>query len=247
MKTSAIRQRIRKTLLIIAILVFPAVYYYLSPYLIIMGAQEGVVNGSLIMFALQFVLALLLGRAWCGWVCPAGGLSHVCRLVNDKPVPGGKWNWIKYVIWVPWLSLIVFTAISAGGYKSIDFFYQTEQGFSATEPRSYILFYLIAGFLALLAIIVGRMAFCHYVCWMAPFIILGSTIKNAIKLPSLHLRAKTEDCTNCTRCDRNCPMSLKVNEMVQRGSIQNPECVLCGECLDTCPKGVIRYAFGKPQ
>jgi polyferredoxin len=247
MKSPKLRQRIRKTLLIIALLLFPAVYYYLSPYLIIMGAQEGVINGSFIVFALQLLSALLLGRAWCGWGCPASGLSHVCCMVNDKPVAGGKWNWIKYVIWVPWISLIGFMAISAGGYRSIDFFYQTDQGFSATQPHSYILFYLIAGFIVMLAIIIGRMAPCHYICWMAPFMIIGNAIRNAIKLPSLHLRAKTENCSNCTRCDRNCPMSLKVNEMVQRGSMQNSECVLCGECVDNCPQDVIRYAFGKPH
>jgi polyferredoxin len=247
MTSSKLRQRIRKTLLIVALLLFPAVYYYLSPYLIIMGAQEGVVNGSLIMFSLQFFSALLLGRAWCGWVCPAGSLHHVCRMVNDKPVAGGKWNWIKFIIWVPWLSLIVFTAISAGGYTRIDFFYQTEQGFSATAPHSYILFYLIVGFLALLAIIIGRMAPCHYICWMSPFMILGSKIRYALKLPSLHLRVQTENCINCTRCERHCPMSLNVNAMVQRGSMQNSECVLCGECVDACPNSIIRYAFGKPQ
>jgi ferredoxin-type protein NapH len=35
--------------------------------------------------------------------------------------------------------------------------------------------------------------------------------------------------------------------MVQKGNLQNAECVLCGNCVDHCPAGAIRYAFGVPE
>ena len=65
------RQRTRKALLIISFLLFPIIMNYLSPYVIIDGASQGIVNGSLVMFALLFLSSLLLGRLWCGWACPA--------------------------------------------------------------------------------------------------------------------------------------------------------------------------------
>jgi hypothetical protein len=41
------RQRIRKALLLISLLSFPVIISYLSPYVIIDGAMNGVVNGSM--------------------------------------------------------------------------------------------------------------------------------------------------------------------------------------------------------
>ena len=31
--------------------------------------------------------------------------------------------------------------------------------------------------------------------------------------------------------------------MVQKENMNNPECILCGECIDVCPKKVIKYKF----
>jgi NAD-dependent dihydropyrimidine dehydrogenase PreA subunit len=38
-------------------------------------------------------------------------------------------------------------------------------------------------------------------------------------------------------------MSLDVQGMVRKGAMENAECILCGSCVDTCPKQVIHYAF----
>jgi ferredoxin-type protein NapH len=42
-------------------------------------------------------------------------------------------------------------------------------------------------------------------------------------------------------------MSLEIHRMVEKGSMINTECILCGECVDGCLKDVIRYAFGRPR
>jgi NAD-dependent dihydropyrimidine dehydrogenase PreA subunit len=31
--------------------------------------------------------------------------------------------------------------------------------------------------------------------------------------------------------------------MVNGNRMQNPECILCGSCVDNCPKGVIRFVW----
>ena len=38
-------------------------------------------------------------------------------------------------------------------------------------------------------------------------------------------------------------MSLQVNSMVQAGQMEHDECILCGTCVDTCPKQAIRFPF----
>ena len=38
-------------------------------------------------------------------------------------------------------------------------------------------------------------------------------------------------------------MSLDVNGMVQKRAMESSECILCGTCVDVCPKDVIHYTF----
>jgi polyferredoxin len=244
------RQRIRKALLLISLLLFPVTLYYFSPALILQGASEGIVNGSAIVFAVLFLSALFVGRLWCGWACPAGALQEVAAPINMVRT-SARINWIKWAIWIPWIGLIAFLAIRAGGYRAIDPLYQLETGLTMALPVDgggppwFMIYYIILILFAGLAILVGRRAACHTICWMAPFMIAGRWIRNRIRWPSLRLRAATERCIDCRACTRDCPMSLDVNGMVRTGDMEASECVLCGSCVDTCPKDVIRYSFSQ--
>lgn len=237
------RQRFRKVLILISFLLFPVTMWYFSPYLIIDGSTQGIIVGSFIVFSLQFASSLFLGRGFCGWACPAAGHQETFFLACDRKARGGRLNWIKYFIWVPWIGGIVIAVVSAGGYHTIDLFWQTTYGISIAEPESYVIFYFILGLATVLALTAGRRGFCHYVCWMAPFMVIGAKIRNAAKWPALHLILDKGKCQSCLSCTKNCPMSLDVNGMVQKGSMVNSECILCGTCVDTCPQDAISYSF----
>ena len=245
----SLRQRIRKAMVILSFLSFPITMNFLSPYVIIDGATNGILNGSLVMFGLMFTSSLFLGRAWCGWVCPGGGMQEIVEPVNNRPVNGRKINWIKWLIWIPWISLIIFLALSAGGYQSMDLLYHTQGGISvAGSPDrpilfAYVIYYIVIGLFIGLAIFVGRRAGCHSICWMAPFMIIGRWIRNRFAWPSLRLIADPAACADCKTCTSNCPMSLDVNAMVQIRQMENTECILCGTCVDNCAKHAIRYSF----
>ena len=92
------RNKIRNVMILIMFALFPLIYYYFSPYLVIMGAAEGIVAGSLIVFGLLFVASLFLGRAFCGWICPAGAMQELCAKARNKNFKNGKRNWIKFHI-----------------------------------------------------------------------------------------------------------------------------------------------------
>jgi ferredoxin-type protein NapH len=241
------RQTIRKTMLLILLLLFPAIFSYLSPYLIIEGAFLGVATGSFVVFALMFLFSLVFGRAFCGWLCPAGGLQDCARLAVDKRAKG-KWrDWIKYVIWVPWLGFIIAGFLAAGGVKAVDFFFWTDNGLSVTALNMLIIYLFVTIFLAVSALIWGRRAACHYFCWMAPFMVIGTKLKNALGYPSLHLAADPTKCSGCKQCSKKCPMSLDVDAMVKRNNMKNTECILCGECVDGCPRKVICYRMDRAK
>ena len=244
-KPQAKRQWIRKTLTLVMFLLFPITINFFSPYIIIDGASRGIVNGSLVVFGLLFLSSLFLGRLWCSWACPGAGLQEACFSINSKPARGGRFDWIKWGIWIPWIGIIAAMAILAGGYRTVDLLYLTESGISVDEPVKYALYYTVVGIVVALSLTAGRRSFCHYGCWMAPFMIAGRSVRNALKLPALRLKADAEKCAGCKKCTSNCPMSLDVHGMVKRGIMENSECILCGTCIDGCPKGVISYSFSK--
>jgi len=243
------RQRVRKALVILAFLSFPITMNFFSPYVIIDGAMNGIVNGSLVMFGLMFLSSLFLGRAWCGWVCPGGGLQEIAEPVNNKPVNGSKIGWIKWAIWIPWLSLIIWFAVSAGGYHRVDLLHLTENGISvagsADRPIffAYLIYYIVVALFVGLAIFAGRRAGCYTICWMAPFMMIGRWIRNRFGWFSLRLVADSSACSDCKSCTKTCPMSLDVNAMVQAEKMEHAECILRGTCVDNCTKKAIRYTF----
>ena len=243
------RQRVRKALVILTFLSFPITMNFLSPYVIIDGAMNGIINGSLVMFGLMFISSIFLGRLWCGWVCPGGGMQEIVEPVNNRPANGKKIDWIKWLIWIPWVSLIVFLAIQAGGYSSVDLLYHTQGGISvAGSPDrpifiAYIIYYFVIALFVGLAVFAGRRAGCHSVCWMAPFMMIGRWFRNRFAWPSLRLKSDPAECKDCKKCTSNCPMSLDVNRMVQSGQMENSECILCGTCVDNCSQHAIHYSF----
>jgi polyferredoxin len=139
--------------------------------------------------------------------------------------------------------IIFLMALSAGGYKSVDFFYLTDYGISVSGPMNYFIYYTVLLVFFGLAVFVGRRAGCHSICWMSPFMIIGRKIRNFFKWPALRLTAQNENCINCKKCTQNCPMSLDVNGMVQVTKMEHTECILCGSCVDVCPQDVIHYSF----
>ena len=241
-KTS-LRQNIRKTALLVSLLLFPLTMYYFSPVLVIQGAAAGIAAGSLVMFGLLFLSSLVAGRAFCGWLCPAGGLQEGCASIRSKTLKPGRRDLVKYVIWVPWIAAIVAAVASAGGLTSLQPLYQTEHGVSIGDPAKYVIYYGFIVMIVVLALTLGRRAFCRYVCWMAPFMVLGRRLRNAGGWPALRLVADTAACSQCGTCTRACPQSLDVRGHVARGTMEDPECILCGNCVDTCPSRTLRFSF----
>jgi ferredoxin-type protein NapH len=238
------RQKIRKGLIVSSFFLFPAIFYYFSPVLILQASFDGIINGSFIMFLIMFISSLALGRAYCGWACPGAGCQEAIFMARDKKVTKG--NYIKWLIWVPWIASIALVAIRAGGYHKIDFLYQTTYGLSIGNINALISYFIVLIFLiALPAFIVGRRSFCHHLCWMAPFMILGRRFSTYLPWASLHLKSDHGVCKHCYTCTENCPMSLPVEDMVNQSYMENAECILCGTCVDGCKQGAIIFKYKK--
>ncbi len=240
-----LRQKIRKLLLMISLLLFPVTIYYFSPALIINAGMEGIINGSFIVFAAMLIGSVFFWRLFCAYLCPAGGLQDCAGHVADKSPKQGWRNKIKYVVWFVWVAAVIFCYVSRGQIAGIDFFYQTEHGVSVSNIYGYVIYYGIVLLILLPALIGGKRAFCHYFCWMAPFMVLGTKLRRLLRLPGLHIAAKSGGCISCKRCNKVCPMCVDVGKAVKAGGVDSAECIQCGACVDSCPQSVLAYKAGK--
>ena len=241
------RQKIRLGIITVSFLLFPVTFYYFSPVISLSGAYSGIISGSIIIFAGQCFSSLVLGRAFCGWVCPAGGLQDITSRFRIKKVNPGKINWIKYLIWIPWLSGILLFIKKNKGITEVDFFYSTTHGFSVADINGLIAYIMVVFVFFLLALIIGRRSACHTICWMAPFMIIGKFLAKTFHIPSLILKLSDFPCISCGTCTNSCPMSIKVMERVHKNKMEDSDCILCGSCIDNCPSETIVYSFGSKK
>jgi ferredoxin-type protein NapH len=235
--------KIRRLLLLISVIIFPVTMNYLSPVVSMMGAKDGFVTGAVINFGLMFIFAMLLGRLWCGWACAGAGLGELCMRTNDQPANIKKLDIVKYFVWAIWLGMLIFFLTSAG-FKGINYFYKTENIISVDEPFKYIPYFAVVATFFIFSFTAGRRATCHTICWMAPFMIFGKKFGKLLRLPQLGMKSSPEKCVNCHACDKVCPMSLPVTELVHaKNGIDHPECVTCGECAAACRRDAIKMRF----
>ncbi|HBG65883.1 MAG TPA: 4Fe-4S ferredoxin [Treponema sp.] len=249
MKAARFR-RLRHFTLIVSMLLFPVTIWYFSPYLIIMAALRHIINGSFITFTLMFVLGMFFGRLWCGFFCPTGGMSECFESFSPKTPRQGWRNSIKYAVWALWLSGVIVCHVLGKGDYSVQPFFMTDHGISVSNIYAYVIYYGIVLLFLIPALVHGKRANCHYICWMAPFMILGYKAGRALHLPQLRIQADTARCTGCGACHKVCPMGLDARSCSQGGEIRNAECILCGECAAACRNDVLRYtiaASGTPR
>ena len=238
------RQKVRRTIVFIMFLLFPIVLNYLSPYVIIDGAMEGLVSGSMILFGLLLLSSLFLGRWWCSWMCPGAGMQESCTLFVPKKPRGGWRDYVKYAVWAVWIGLIAVFFISAGGILGLDPLRLTDHGVSVSGPMNYIVYYGVLVLILVTSLVGGQRAFCRYLCWMAPFMVIGRKLSNLLRLPGPRLTADPGKCTGCLRCEKACTMGLPVRSMVKAGRMEHSECIQCLACVDTCPTNTVAFRYG---
>lgn len=234
--------RLRNYILIGLVIMLPLLFSFYSPVLIVWGIEGGVITASIIIFATWFILSLFMGRsASCGYTCPYGALQEICGgQVLKKKAESEKAGKIRYLVFGLFLFVMLYFTLKVGGIQGLDLF-AANGAYSASQSLTLIPVSIIA--IALLSMIFGSRAFCRYLCPQGVFLTIGAKLGKKIRIPSLNLTPTPEKCSNCKLCDKSCPMGLKVNHMVNNNTMDNNNCILCGECIDKCPKEAINYSF----
>jgi ferredoxin-type protein NapH len=237
------RQRLRSTVLILSFLLMSVTFAYISPYAMMAGLVNGVVAAALIFWLLAFALTIVFGRAFCGYLCPMGAEQELIdRIVKTDLLPVPYLRYLKYLLAVLWVGGAVFLAAGAG-HLVLNPLFGMGNGIPPWPAQTYLFFYAMTLGVFVLVLILGKRSMCNYFCPMSVVFMTISRMKDRLRVPSLHLEARQEGCIQCKQCTAACPMSLPVQEMVAFGTMQNPECIVCGNCAGACKKGVIRFAW----
>jgi len=181
-------------------------------------------TGYLVLFLIPVVLAALVGRVFCGTVCPFGAMQellHVRRWAKTIPESGRRWlGRVKYALLLYLaVRVAVIGATACNGitpFKALFAF-----GGTATTIGLTV---LTAG----LSVVSWR-PFCRFAC---P---LGALLSFVSRFSLLRFEP-TSTCTSCGVCTSRCPGGV-----CDRGTIRSGDCFLCGDCAVACPVAKPRF------
>lgn len=237
-------QRIRKPIVITTAILFHVLlifHLFFSPVIIVLAAYRSIVNASFVVFSLVLLLSLFFGRAYCSWFCPGCGVQEILSIIIKRKSKNSNAIYIKYIIFAIWTGTIIFGYVFHGIHK-IDLGYGMTD---ITIKRKLILTLGAIVLIVPLTAIFGKFASCKYICWQAPFMILGSKIRDYFKLNGLRLKSNIEKCNECKSCTKYCPMNLDVMTNARTNKLNDSECILCGNCIDHCNQKAIKFSFKK--
>ena len=215
--------------------------------------EQSVDKGSfawrLFLFPLLIIgfLGILTGRAVCAWACPIGllqrGTGRVARKVKKTPLAKklGAHKAEKYFRYTKYLLLIslvfvtsyligfIFTDICPVGFLTgtIPVLLLNPGKF---VPNFFFPFALVIFVLFIILIFIIERGWCRYFCPV------GALLGPFNKISFYHISVKTDRCKHCNVCSYNCPMGIDVPNMHR-----DPECILCGKCVNTCPEELITF------
>lgn len=237
-----------------------------------------IVLGSLLL------IGAVLGRAFCGWVCPVGFIQDIITTLKGKldfvsPRTHSSAKKLKYLLLLATLTMS--GSLGLALYLGVGTDYKAALGILASGPFIAIspdgtLFGVIpnllglardnfAAFLArpptiqevwagliqvppLLAlrilVLVGFFGaawrvprfWCRYACPT------GALMAVFQKYSLVGMKRDPVKCTKCPHCEVRCPMQINILDLPWE-KFNDPECILCMECVDACPHGSLSPKF----
>ncbi len=205
---------------------------------------------------LVLVLTMVLGRFFCGWVCPFGSLHHFVGYLAHRQAGVAKKielnryrpaQRIKYFCLIVLLFMAAFPSLTAtlqiGLLDPIPLVTRSVNllllpildrpfGIVSSTTRFYEaapVILVVFGAAVLANLVVPRF-YCRFIC---P---LGALLGIVCRFALWRVGRAEGQCTDCRLCGRSCEGGCDPH-----GKIRISECVLCLNCLDDCKEGLVQY------
>lgn len=174
-----------------------------------------------LIFIAGILLAPLLGRVYCGWICPIHTGSMLVTVHKKKsgrkpiPVPAMfKAPWIRYAMAVLFLAAVIL------GERVLD------------RQIPVLLIFFVLG---LVLTYFYQEAFIHR--FLCPY---GAILKLAAFRSKRAVAVNPERCQGNGDCEKACPTGA-VHLTDGKASIESSECLVCLRCVMNCKEKAIAY------
>lgn len=202
-----------------------------------------VLLATLFVGAAFLLLTVILGRVWCGWLCPQTVFNDLAELVVNRfrnRVSPRALHMIEHGT-AAMISVLIsfnlfcwFMAPARVAAALLDF----------TSNPLLTACFLLAALLGYLNLVLVKRSFCSSYC---PYGRFQAALTDEGTLNLAFLEETRERCLRCDACVRSCPMEIDIRKGYQI------ECINCGRCIDACRGvmerrpdgcGLIDYRFG---
>lgn len=184
--------------------------------------------------AAVFIITILLGRFFCGWICVFGAYNDLIHEISKNIF---KINFkinkeLDFVLkYLKYLVLAVILVFSWTFGSSILGSFSPWEAFAQITDISLVLSDFALGLLLLLLITIGAMLverfFCRYLC---P---LGAVFALISKISIFKIRKPNDKCGKCRICTSSCSMGIPLYNL---NSVRGGECINCLKCTEVCPR-----------
>ncbi len=244
----------------------------LDPALILITAISGrVVSLAFIPAIIVLALVPLMGRVFCGYICPMGttidGSDRLVGAPAKRPKVSYRLSSIKYYflsfligasilgvslvfISAPislitrFYGLLVHPVIALFGHMGLHFI----QPLAEHLDLDALVFaelntprFATQFFILVFFIIVFALSWVSPRFWCRHVCPSGALMALLSRKPLLR-RQVTDDCTKCGKCVSNCPMNAIEKDSPK--STHHEECILCRKCEKICPEEAISFRSG---
>lgn len=205
----------------------------------VLALNVGVIVGLIL-------LTIVFGRLYCSVICPLGVtqdiISNIGTRKSKAPYKYRKSvKWLRYgilvlfvVCLVAGVNVVVALLAPYGAYgRMVNSLQDAVSGHVAWPTAIVALFTLVV--IGVLAFKGGR-TYCNSICPV------GTTLSFFSRFAMFRPMIDASQCARCHSCEHRCKAHC-IEITKEKVSIDYSRCVDCFNCIDSCPKGGLKYRF----
>lgn len=206
-------------------------------YWILTGIFNNIHPSALVLLLIFIIIAIILKKGFCSWICPFGLLSELLAKVHkkifDRQFHLPRWfdyplRSLKYLL----LLFFIYAVFFQMGKEALDHFIYSPYNRVAdikmlyffTKMDEMTIWILILLVLFSLAI---PYFWCRYLC---PY---GALLGALSWISLFKINRNQNNCIDCEACTLTCPSKIIVHKSK---IVFSDECHACLQCVDVCPE-----------